>query len=231
MLKIGVLGERSAFPSQFFAALTQSLLAFGLAYQLHDNHSFEEEEKVGSEVDLLLLPKTGTGAPFLTRPIKQQPSPAFLWLKDRHHDWGSSLRMRQKGIFILPPSSWNWHLRPQLRQALLYLSGQPNFSWYFTHRGWLTFTLSDIVYIMSDSPRVYVYWQDQTVHYFYGQLAHFLKVVGNVLFFQCHGSYLVNKTYMVGFDQHDVILRSGQRLPISRRYRSVLEDWWPKEAR
>lgn len=74
----------------------------------------------------------------------------------------------------------------------------------------------DIVYLMSDRNATCIYTNKMEFRIRIS-LREWGKKLDDRIFFACHRSYMVNMEYVANFSEKEVRLKTGERLPISRR--------------
>lgn len=82
----------------------------------------------------------------------------------------------------------------------------------------------EVEYVMTDEPhRLALVTLDRIV-YFYGALKE-IEIIDERLF-RCHQSYIVNTKQMSSYDakQKMIVLKSGKRIPVSRRLVSKVRN-------
>lgn len=85
-----------------------------------------------------------------------------------------------------------------------------------TKNGYNTFCMSEIVYVMADGKHSIVYLVDGEV----GLMTPFSQIVDQLpkdTFFTCCRSFVVNMQFVQSFNTTDIILKSGEEVPLSRR--------------
>lgn len=75
--------------------------------------------------------------------------------------------------------------------------------------------LPDLIYCEVQGRKVYLHRRDGTVLDCYGKLEDLERRVDS-RFFKCHRSYLVNLDYVRGYQDGQVTLSQGERIPVSR---------------
>ena len=76
----------------------------------------------------------------------------------------------------------------------------------------------EIVYFESHLRRITLHTEEEAVS-FYGKLQDLSKRLNPMLFVRTHASYLVNMEYIRCIRDTEVLLSTGEHIPVSRKYR------------
>lgn len=93
-----------------------------------------------------------------------------------------------------------------------------------TDKGLARLLISDIVYIESILRKKIITYLDGETYTVYSnmkELANFLEPVG---FVQPHSSYLINSVFVSKFSNENIALKTGEAIPISRKYAKTAYD-------
>lgn len=83
--------------------------------------------------------------------------------------------------------------------------------------------LDDIYYFESINRRIYAYEIKNKIS-FYAVFKNLESDLYNRGFFRCHQSYLINITKIQQIDRAELVLESGRRIPISRKYNKNVKE-------
>lgn len=81
--------------------------------------------------------------------------------------------------------------------------------------------LQEIVYFESRLRLVTLNTPDASYE-FYGRLSDVLSALDELLFVRVHASYIINMDYIHTLTDTSILLRTGQQIPVSKRYRKKL---------
>lgn len=85
-------------------------------------------------------------------------------------------------------------------------------------------SVREIRYLESKGRKIILHTNTGGKETFYGSLKEIQKDLEGRFFAMCHSSYLVNLEYVEGISADMICLSSGERLPISRRCKSVVHS-------
>ncbi|MCK7590551.1 LytTR family DNA-binding domain-containing protein [Subsaxibacter sp. CAU 1640] len=94
-----------------------------------------------------------------------------------------------------------------------------------TQTGTLRFSLKQITLIESERNYSYIHLTNNTKELSSKNLAYFEDILEDKSFFRCHRSFLVNKFFVTELKEDFFILKSGVKIPISRRKKRDAKDW------
>lgn len=81
----------------------------------------------------------------------------------------------------------------------------------------------DIYYVHSERRRTYVHTRGSS-YMIRGKLRDQAEYLKELPMIQIHGSYLIHMRYLMAIENNEVVMRNGERLPVSqRRKRYVVE--------
>lgn len=80
---------------------------------------------------------------------------------------------------------------------------------------------SDILYCEVINRKIYLHLSNGNTIEYYGKISELEQRLG-VVFFKSHRSYLVNLKYITGYNANEIILDSGEKLPLSRGRKDAL---------
>lgn len=104
-----------------------------------------------------------------------------------------------------------------LRDALNYLDSSTRLFHFHIERNQYQIPFQEIIYFESSLRQVTLYTA-KNCYKFYGKLRDILPVLDDLLFVQNHISYIVNMEYIQCLKDTEIMLRTGEILPVSRRF-------------
>ncbi len=90
----------------------------------------------------------------------------------------------------------------------------------------LRFSLKQIIFIEGERNYSYIHLTNGKKELSSKNLAYFEQTLVDKGFFRCHRSYLVNKSHIIGIHPNGFSLKSGIKLPISRRRKVEANAWY-----
>lgn len=78
-----------------------------------------------------------------------------------------------------------------------------------------------IKYFESNRRKMLAYMSDEEVFIYYDTVKNTWKHLNEKIFIRCHTSYIVNMEYIAVMDKEKLLLKSGEIIPISKRYRQA----------
>lgn len=108
-----------------------------------------------------------------------------------------------------------------LRDALNYLDSNNQMFHFHIERSQYQIPLKEILYFES-SLRLLTLHTEKNCYRFYGKLRDLIPSLDDLLFAQTHASYIVNMEHIQCLGDACVTLRTGESLPVSRRFQKML---------
>ena len=110
-----------------------------------------------------------------------------------------------------------------LADAVNYITDRGGLFCFHADRTQYQIPFQEIVYLESRLRRIMLHTLDET-YSFYGKLGEIAKDVKPMLFVRSHASYLVNMEYIRSIRDTEILLQSGESIPMSRKYRPLVRQ-------
>ena len=110
-----------------------------------------------------------------------------------------------------------------LTDAINYLTDRGELFCFHIDRDQYQIPFQEIVYFESRLRRLMLHTVNET-YSFYGKLNEITKSLNPLLFVRTHASYLVNMEYIHSIRDTEILLQSGESIPMSRKYRPLVRQ-------
>lgn len=153
----------------------------------------------------------------LARVIRGQDQNAVIIFVAAHTEWMRDAFDVCAFHFILLPLEEKMVLRVLYRAFEYLLRGRLAFLFQQGRKRYAV-NLGQVIYFQSFGRKVTVYMETEEIEY-YGQLKRVLDCLGNGKFVQINKSNVINMDRIGHTDYQEVVMSSGERLPVTNGYR------------
>lgn len=185
-----------------------------------------EMEDAGAHFDLYLLDifMTGMDGVELARRIRALDSDALICFVSTSQDFYREAYDLYAFQYLLKPVGQQAFQELLRRAAERLARDRERTVKLVWNRKYLSLPYSCILFITSRGHNLFIQCKDGTVEQHTGRLEELSEQLDSDVFVRCHQSYIIN-LYNVDAMGRDEFISGGQRVPISRRYMGVKEQY------